>query len=54
MPSLVYVAGTSGAIHLANYYRDNIRQHGMEAAADNTIKAAWLPIMAVATEMLKL
>jgi hypothetical protein len=25
MPSLVYVATTSGAIHLANYYRDQLR-----------------------------
>jgi predicted RND superfamily exporter protein len=44
MPSLVYVAGTSGAIHLANYYRDTVRQHGLEGAVDRTVKAAWLPL----------
>jgi predicted RND superfamily exporter protein len=44
MPSLVYVAATSGAIHLANYYRDTVRQHGLEGAADRTVRAAWLPL----------
>lgn len=44
MPSLVYVAATSGAIHLANYYRDTVRQHGLQRAADRTIAAAWLPL----------
>jgi predicted RND superfamily exporter protein len=44
MPSLVYVAGTSGAIHLANYYRDTVRQGGLEGAVDKTVKAAWLPL----------
>ncbi len=44
MPSLVYVAAVSGAIHLANYYRDTVRQGGFVAAADKTVKAAWLPL----------
>jgi predicted RND superfamily exporter protein len=44
MPSLVYVAGTSGAIHLANYYRDTVRQHGLEGAVDKTVQAGWLPL----------
>lgn len=44
MPSLVYVAAVSGAIHLANYYRDTVRQHGFEGAADKTVRAAWLPL----------
>ena len=44
MPSLVYVAATSGAIHLANYYRDSIRQHGLEGAADRAVASAWLPL----------
>jgi len=34
MPSLVYVAAVSGAIHLANYYRDTVRQSGFDAAPD--------------------
>jgi len=44
MPSLVYVAATSGAIHLANYYRDTVRSHGIEGAADRSIANAWLPL----------
>lgn len=44
MPSLVYVAATSGAIHLANYYRDAVRSHGIEGAADRSIANAWLPL----------
>lgn len=44
MPSLVYVAATSGAIHLANYYRDAIREHGIEGAPDRAVAAAWLPL----------
>ena len=30
MPSLVYVATTSGAIHLANYYRDQLAETGVQ------------------------
>jgi predicted RND superfamily exporter protein len=44
MPSLVYVAAASGAIHLANYYRDTVRQHGFAGAADRAVRAAWLPL----------
>lgn len=44
MPSLVYVAATSGAIHLANYYRDTVRQDGFAGAPDRTVRAAWLPL----------
>lgn len=44
MPSLVYVAGVSGAIHLANYYRDSVRQEGLEGAATRAVRAAWLPL----------
>ncbi len=50
MPSLVYVAAVSGAIHLANYYRDTVRQYGLEGAATRAVKAAWLPLfLATAT-----
>ncbi|HPP53664.1 MAG TPA: MMPL family transporter, partial [Thermoguttaceae bacterium] len=50
MPSLVYVAAISGAIHLANYYRDEVRQHGLEGAPTRAVKAAWLPLfLATAT-----
>jgi len=44
MPSLVYVAAISGAIHLANYYRDSIREEGLEGAAGRAIAHAWLPL----------
>ncbi len=44
MPSLVYVAATSGAIHLANYYRDAIREHGIVGAPDRAVANAWLPL----------
>jgi len=44
MPSLVYVAAASAAIHLANYYRDTVRQHGFDGAADRAIRSAWLPL----------
>jgi predicted RND superfamily exporter protein len=44
MPSLVYVTATSGAIHLANYYRDTVAEHGTKNAALHAIQHAWLPL----------
>jgi predicted RND superfamily exporter protein len=45
MPSLVYVATTSGAIHLANYYRDQIAETGKrEGAAGEALAHALLPL----------
>ncbi len=38
MPSLVYVLGLSGAVHLVNYYRDACREHGPELAAEIAVK----------------
>lgn len=43
MPSLVYVLGMAGAIHIINYYRDAIEEHGPEHAADRAIHHAFLP-----------
>ncbi len=45
MPSLVYVATTSGAIHLSNYYRD-VRLEGLPAAGAGgaALKHAALPL----------
>jgi predicted RND superfamily exporter protein len=45
MPSLVYVATTSGAIHLTNYYRD-VRAAGApaEGAAGKALRHAALPL----------
>jgi predicted RND superfamily exporter protein len=45
MPSLVYVAATSGAIHLANYYRDQIAETGVrEGAAGRAVHHAIVPL----------
>ena len=45
MPSLVYVAAISGAIHLANYYRDSIHEpQGLVGAPGRAIRHAWLPL----------
>ncbi len=45
MPSLVYVATTSGAIHLSNYYRDVLAEGGpAEGAAGKALRHAALPL----------
>lgn len=50
MPSLVYVATISGAIHLSNYYRDTLAEHGYANAAGAAISHAKLPLtLATAT-----
>ncbi|TWT84165.1 MMPL family protein [Planctomycetes bacterium CA13] len=43
MPSLVYVLGLSGAIHVVNYYRDEVRSSGESGAAGRAIRHAFLP-----------
>ena len=43
MPSLVYVLGLSGAIHVVNYYRDEVRLRGEQGAASRALKHALLP-----------
>ncbi|MEX2118382.1 MAG: MMPL family transporter [Pirellulales bacterium] len=51
MPSLVYVATISGAIHLSNYYRDELAA-GVDVvtAPKKAIQHAWLPLtLATAT-----
>jgi predicted RND superfamily exporter protein len=44
MAPLVYVAATSGAIHLSNYYRDAVHEKGREGAAGRAIRHAWVPL----------
>ncbi len=44
MPALVFVAAISGAIHLANYYRDSVENGGVPGAADRAVSHAWLPL----------
>ena len=44
MPALVFVAAASGAIHLANYYRDASAQGDIHGAADRALAHAWIPL----------
>ena len=43
MPSLVYVLGISGAVHVVNYYRESVSDHGMSTAPDNAVKLGFWP-----------
>ena len=43
MPSLVYVLGLAGAIHVVNYYRDEVRARGKTGAAGRALRHALLP-----------
>ena len=43
MPSLIYVLGLSGAVHIVNYYRDACHEHGHKAAAEAAIAHSWFP-----------
>ncbi len=43
MPSLVYVLGLSGAIHVINYYRDEVRERGLRGAPGRALRHALLP-----------
>lgn len=43
MPSLVYVLGMAGAIHIVNYYRDAVAEKGVEGAPERAISHAVLP-----------
>ncbi|MCC7333778.1 MAG: MMPL family transporter [Pirellulaceae bacterium] len=43
MPSLVYVLGMAGAVHIINYYRDAVVEGGQTGAAERAIKHAIMP-----------
>ncbi len=43
MPSLVYVLGLSGAVHIVNYYREAAREHGLEGATRRALANGFLP-----------
>jgi uncharacterized protein len=43
MPSMVYISGLSGAIHIVNYARDEARERGPEGAIMRAVKHAWGP-----------
>lgn len=49
MPAVVYVAGISGAIHFANYYRDSVAQGGIEGAPARALMHSWLPCFLAAS-----
>ncbi len=43
MPSLVYVLGLSGAVHIVNYYRDAVEEQGVAGAAGRALSHGWKP-----------
>ena len=43
MPSLVYVLGLSGAVHIVNYYREACYEDGHRAAAETAVRYGWFP-----------
>ncbi len=43
MPSLVYVLGMAGAVHIVNYYRDAVIEGGPQGAPERAIAHAVLP-----------
>ncbi len=43
MPSLVYVLGMAGAIHIVNYYRDASQEQGQQGAPERAISHAVMP-----------
>ena len=43
MPSLVYVLGLSGAVHVVNYYREACRENGPEGAAETAVRHGFFP-----------
>ncbi|QDV69884.1 MMPL family protein [Rosistilla carotiformis] len=43
MPSLVYILGLSGAIHIINYYREEAATRGVEGAAERAVSHAFMP-----------
>lgn len=43
MPSLVYVLGLSSAIHIINYYKEEVENGGVAGAAERAIAHGWGP-----------
>ena len=43
MPSLVYVLGLSGAVHIVNYYRETVRSTGLQGAPARALAHGYLP-----------
>ncbi|MFO0872011.1 MAG: MMPL family transporter [Pirellulales bacterium] len=45
MPSLVYVLAISGAVHLINYYREHVEEHGVVGAPEAAVSHGWKPAL---------
>lgn len=45
MPSLVYVLAISGAVHLINYYREAVEEHGVVGAPEAAVAHGWKPAL---------
>ena len=45
MPSMLYVLAISGSIHLINYYREAIKDYGLEGAPGQAIAMGWKPAL---------
>jgi predicted RND superfamily exporter protein len=43
MPSMVYVLGISGAVHLLNYYREEVNERGVAGATGRALALGWKP-----------
>lgn len=45
MPALVYVLTISGTVHIMNYYRDAIEDHGIVGAPETAVAHGWKPTL---------
>lgn len=45
MPSMLYVLAISGSIHLINYYREALKEYGLEGAPEQAIRLGWKPAL---------
>ena len=43
MPSLVYVLGLSGAVHIVNYFRDTVDHEGYPGSPEKALSMGWKP-----------
>ena len=44
-PSLIFVVTVSGGVHLANYYRDAVREQGLDGAPLLALRWGWVPCL---------
>lgn len=48
MPSLIYVLGLSGAVHLINYYRDTVFEDGFPGSPERALRDGFFPLFLAA------